>query len=308
MEVSRKAEGFPGQRLVVVPSEVVERGLGMPVVRDLIVTHLGHFNSAPGHYVRRLKGARQWVMIYCLGGAGAVEFGGGRHELGEGDLVLLPPGEAHLYEADLLAPWSIFWFHFGGRRVADWVEVLGWTREEPLLHVPGREGMLEVLEDVYRHTLHGYPDADVLGLTAEFGRLLGAVRMRTRARDLRARKTEDRILEVLRQLREEPERRWTVAQMAKAARLSTPHFAELFRLQTGSPPLTFLIRLRLQLACSILEREAITIEETAHRVGYEDAYYFSRLFCKHLGVAPSSYREELRGGGRKGRHRPGLFA
>ena len=308
MITSRRAEGFPGQRLVVVPSEMVGRGVEMPVVRDLMVTHLGHFNSAPGHYVRRLKGARQWVMIYCLGGAGAVEFDGRRHELGEGDLILLPPGEAHLYEADLLAPWSLFWFHFVGLRAADWVEALGWSRELPVLHVPGVEPMMEVFEDVYRHTLHGYPDADVLALTTEFGRLFGVVRMRLRARDLRARQTEDRILEVLRLLREEPQRRWTVAQMARLARLSTPHFTELFRLQTGSPPLTFLIRLRLQLACSILEREEITIEETSRRVGYEDAYYFSRLFRKHLGVAPSRFREELRGGGRKGRHRAGLFA
>ena len=228
--------------------------------------------------------------------------------MGEGDLILLPPGEAHLYEADLLVPWSIFWFHFSGQRAADWVEVLGWDHDEPLLHVPAPEEVMEVFEDVCRHTLHGYPDADVLGLTTEFGRLFGVVRMQSRARDLRARKTEGRILEVLRQLREQPERRWTVAQMARLAGLSTPHFAELFRQQTGSPPLTFLIRLRLQLACSILEREEITIEETAHRVGYEDAYYFSRLFRKHLGVAPSRFREELWGGGRKGRHRPGLFA
>jgi AraC-like DNA-binding protein len=168
--------------------------------------------------------------------------------------------------------------------------------------------MLDVFEDVYRHTLHGYPDADVAALTTEFGRLLGVARLRSRARDLRARRTEDRILGVLHRLRERPEHRWTVAEMARAAGLSTPHFAELFRLQTGSPPLTFLIRLRLQLACSILEREAVTIEQTAHRVGYEDAYYFSRLFRKHLGVAPSRFRDEVRGGDRKGRHRPGLFA
>ena len=83
----------------------------MPVVRDLQVTHLGHFTSAPGHYVQRPDGAPQWVMIYCLGGLGAVQFGGRRFETGEEDLVLLPPREAHLYEADLLAPWSICWVY-----------------------------------------------------------------------------------------------------------------------------------------------------------------------------------------------------
>ena len=98
---------------------------------------------------------------------------------------------------------------------------------------------------------------------------------------------------VLRRLRESPERQWTVGEMAQAAGFSKKHFAELFRQQTGSPPMTFLIRLRLQRACEILGREEASIEETAHRVGYEDAYYFSRLFRNHIGVAPSRFRAEV---------------
>ena len=295
---SRQPEGFPGQRLVVVPSDVVIRGGAMPVVRDLQVTHLGHFASAPGHYVQRPNGAPQWVMIYCLSGLGAVQFGGRQFELGEEDLVFLPPGEPHLYEADLLAPWSICWVHFGGQRAADWTEILGWTRENSVLHVPEPAQIMAVFEDVYRYTMHGYPDADLLGLTAEFGRLLALIRLRLRSRDRRSHLTEDKLLEVLRCLRDSPENRWTVAGMARLAGLSTPHFAQLFREWTGSPPLSFLIRLRLQRACSILAHEPVTIEETARRVGYEDPYYFSRIFRKYLGVPPSSFRKDLRAGRR----------
>jgi AraC family transcriptional regulator, arabinose operon regulatory protein len=87
-----------------------------------------------------------------------------------------------------------------------------------------------------------------------------------------------------------------VEAMAALAGMSAGHFSGLFRRQTGSPPLTFLIRLRLQLACRILEQEQETIERTASRVGYEDAYYFSRLFRKHLGVVPSRFRRDARAG------------
>ena len=293
---SRQPEGFPGQRLVVVPSDVVSRGGGMPVVRDLQVTHLGHFTSAPGHYVQRPDGAPQWIMIYSLGGLGAVQFGGRRFDLGEEDLVLLPPGQPHLYEADLLAPWSICWVHFAGCRAADWTEILGWTKSNPILHVPGSAQIMAVFEDLYRHTMHGYPDADLLGLTTEFGRLLALIRLRLRSRHQRSHRTENNLLEVLRTLRESPEQRWTVTRMARLAGLSTPHFAELFREWTGSPPIAFLTRLRLQRACSILERESVSIEETARRVGYDDPYYFSRVFRKYLGVPPSAYRKEALGG------------
>jgi len=294
--IRRRPEGFLGQRLVVLPGEMLVRAAGMPVVRDLEVTHLGHFTPAAGHYVRRPEGAAQWVLIFCLAGIGAVEWSGRRWQIKVGDLVLLPPGEAHLYEADLLAPWSIFWVHFTGVRADDFVKAVGWTREAPVLHVPAVETMMELFEDVYRNTLHGYSDADLLGLSTEFARFLGAVRLRARARDRRARRAEDRVLAVLRRLRESPERRWTVGEMARAAGFSITQFAKLFNQQTGSPPMTFLIRLRLQRACEILQQGDETIEEIAHRVGYEDAYYFSRLFRKHIGVAPSRFRAEVRGG------------
>lgn len=294
--VPRQPEGFPGQRLVVVPSDVVRQALQAPVTRDLTVTHVGHFVTAPGHFVRRPKGSGQWLLIYCLDGAGAVETRGTRHELGQGDLVVLEPDEAHVYEADLFTPWSIFWVHFSGLRAADFLAALGWSQAEPVLHVPDTTTMLAAFEDIYRHTLHGHSDADMLALGTSFARLLGLVRLGTRARDTRTRQTEDKILAVLAKLREEPQRRWTVAAMARLAGLSPAHFNVLFGRQTGSPPLNFLIRLRLQLACQLLAREQDTIERTAERVGYEDAYYFSRLFRRHLGVSPSRFRRELQTG------------
>lgn len=294
--VSRQPEGFPGQRLVVVASDVVRQASRAPVTRDLAVTHLGHFVTAPGHFVRRPKGAGQWVMIYCLDGAGAAETRGERHELGRGDLIVLEPGEAHVYEADLFLPWSIFWVHFHGQRAADYLSALGWTQAAPVLHVPDTGTMLAAFEDVYRHTLHGHSEADMLALATSFARLLGLARLGARARDTRARRTEEQILAVLARLRDEPQRRWTVAAMARLANLSAAHFNVLFHRQTGSPPLNFLIRLRLQFACRLLAVEDDTVERIAHRVGYEDAYYFSRLFRRHLGVAPSRFRREVRAG------------
>ncbi len=54
------------------------------------------------------------------------------------------------------------------------------------------------------------------------------------------------------------------------------------------PPLSLLIRLRLQRAMDLLQRGSHNVAEAARAVGYEDAFYFSRLFKKHIGVTPSS--------------------
>jgi AraC-like DNA-binding protein len=56
------------------------------------------------------------------------------------------------------------------------------------------------------------------------------------------------------------------------------------------PPLGLLIRLRLQRAMDLLQQGTHNVAETSHAVGYDDPFYFSRLFRKHMGVPPSACR------------------
>jgi len=46
-------------------------------------------------------------------------------------------------------------------------------------------------------------------------------------------------------------------------------------------------------ACFLLEQTSLSMAEIAYQVGYDDALYFSRVFRKVLGLAPSTYRKSL---------------
>ena len=49
----------------------------------------------------------------------------------------------------------------------------------------------------------------------------------------------------------------------------------------------------MEKAKAILESgSSLSIAEIAERVGYEDAYHFSKLFKKAYGVSPSKMRKE----------------
>ena len=69
----RIKEGFPKQRLVVLPPTVVERCSSMPIVSNLYVTDIGAYASAAHHYVERKHGIATAVMIYCLSGRGSIK-------------------------------------------------------------------------------------------------------------------------------------------------------------------------------------------------------------------------------------------
>ncbi|HHY58568.1 MAG TPA: helix-turn-helix transcriptional regulator, partial [Chloroflexi bacterium] len=62
--------------------------------------------------------------------------------------------------------------------------------------------------------------------------------------------------------------------------------------QTGHSPIAYFNQLKMQHACTLLTITGLSVKEVAHALGYADAYYFSRLFKQHIGVAPRQFRSE----------------
>ncbi len=288
----RIAEGFAGQRLVIVPHERLKATRALPVIRDLQVTHIGHFGPAKNHFVKRLHGCQEYVLIYCLAGKGTCKLGKHAWPVAAGDAVILPPGKTHSYQADPTDPWTIFWFHFTGTRAADYVAALGLGAEGPILHSPRPNALRQAFEEAYRHALHGFNDDSLLGLSTGLARLVGLLRIYSRPRGLRTHRTEDRVLAAIRRMQAEPTREWSLAELAAEAGMSAPYFCEVFRKQVGCAPKQFAIRQRIQLACALMQEAHLTIAQIAVRLGYEDPYYFSRLFRRHTGQSPQAYRAE----------------
>jgi AraC family transcriptional regulator of arabinose operon len=288
---SKRPEGFPGQRLVIVPPPIAIESSRKPIVRDLCVTHIGAFVAAGGHHVERPHGTSQHILIACISGKGSCSLADRDWKMEPGDLLFLPPRLHHIYSADPLSPWTIFWIHFRGIRAEDHLANLGVSTANPVLSVTDPAVMIDAFEDTFRHATHGFSEAAMTGLSTAFGRLLGLAKVHQRASGGRSRHAENRLLKALSLMRNDLSRPWTLVELARESNLSVPHFTELCRRQTGLPPLGLLIRLRLQRAMDLLQQGNHTVAEAAEAVGYGDPFYFSRLFRKHMGVTPSACRQ-----------------
>ncbi len=82
----------------------------------------------------------------------------------------------------------------------------------------------------------------------------------------------------------------SLARISENAYLSPVYISRVFKELMGEAPINHLIRIRLSKACERMEQQPDTsIRAVAASVGYEDAYYFSKLFKKHYGVSPKEY-------------------
>lgn len=87
---------------------------------------------------------------------------------------------------------------------------------------------------------------------------------------------------------------WTTEQLAEEALLSRSAFADRFVRTLGVPPMTYLTRWRMLLACQRLRESQASMGRIAAEVGYESESTFTRAFTREIGVAPGAYRRGVR--------------
>ena len=101
----------------------------------------------------------------------------------------------------------------------------------------------------------------------------------------------ERELQLLREkILRQPLLDWSFPDEARKLSVSYSHFRRLFREVAGCAPNQFLIEARLTYAEQMLENGVLSIAEVAHRCGFTDEFYFSRLFKKHRMISPSALR------------------
>ena len=95
-------------------------------------------------------------------------------------------------------------------------------------------------------------------------------------------------------MREHLDERITLNQLADLTGLSPAHFATRYRALTGVSPIQHFLHLKVEQACQLLDTTDHSFTQISSLLGYDDNYYFSRLFKKVMGQSPTDYRHTHR--------------
>ncbi|MBQ8345384.1 MAG: helix-turn-helix domain-containing protein [Clostridia bacterium] len=85
-----------------------------------------------------------------------------------------------------------------------------------------------------------------------------------------------------------------VSVYAEACGVSETCFYQHFRAWSGVSPVEYRNQMRMAAAASLLRHSNFSIRQIASQVGFDDPYYFSRLFKEKNGSSPKAYRTEQR--------------
>lgn len=226
----------------------------------------------------RKNGRADWSLFYCE--KGQVYFSEG--VITPGQIWIYPPSVPQKYTVYIHDGTVYRYLHFTGSDMERLLLSLGIELSTPIA-VRG-DGFAKVFEEIQNSMLD---DSVLSALRAEYHTL--------HLLSILAKHGASYKSNMMKQVTDYMEHSFVSAYDAKRyadmLKVSVSRFNHMFKQCVGMPPYAYYISLRMANACSLLEETDLKIQDIAKKCGYEDALYFTQVFKKSVGSAPSAYRK-----------------
>ena len=278
----------------IVPEFMVHSLTENPLTKDCYPVAIGYYPYAFGHRMARQQ-HQDHLLIFCTDGEGTVEADNASLTIQAGDIIVLPKGTPHQYQAKVDRPWSIYWVHFTGELSNQFLEPLLTAQQNlailnPASHakiVSDFEILLGVRQTGYNQRSFIHASNLLKQMLSYLGSNHPAIKTRQGAYfDLSA---------VHALMQEKLHGQLALEELAEKVNLSKYHFSSKYKAITGQSPIQHFLHLKMEHACFLLDISGNSIKTISQNLGYDDSYYFSRLFKKIMGLSPSEYRQLKRG-------------
>jgi AraC-like DNA-binding protein len=238
-----------------------------------------------GSYHIRRKNTSTYVFEYVIKGRGTLSVNGQTSEPEAGDIYIVPAFSEHEYYSSAKDPWEKIWFNTEGSLV------------ENLISAYKLKGV-HLVKDLNLHKLflRGYETAKEFPESANesVSLIIHEIIMKIAAKIKGDKETphspEGMKLKNYLDLHFNDE--LNLKTMAKLINKSPSQTIRIFKKEYGSSPYQYHLERKIDSAKMLLCNSAISVKETAFRLGFKDEYYFSNIFKKKTGLAPGLYRKK----------------
>jgi AraC-like DNA-binding protein len=209
-------------------------------------------------------------------GAGCYLIDDVRYNVSAGDLIYIPPDKKRQAWTDADSPLEVYAINFflEDRLPFGYINPLGydpklisffsqltrcWTEREELYQLDAGALTLQIICELYRRLCMNKPVNHL----------------------------DDRIEKVKNYINENYQEKLNLSCLAKLVGLSPVYLGALFSQKEACSVKEYINKIRVQNAYEIIRTERLSVNNVALDCGYTDAFYFSRVFKKYMGVSPS---------------------
>ncbi len=284
-----------GQKMVVLPKNILKTVRSNPMARLLYTTDIGFYPYALNHYRSRTQGAGEYILIYCVEGKGTVKLGQEAHTITPNHYFIIPKKQGHSYQSDSEHPWSIYWIHFDGK-LADLVYGKFTLLQPGPSGIPMEEERIRQFESLIELLERGYSQNHIEYATFLLFHLISTFIFHEEHFFTHRKLERDTLTEqIIDFLGQNLHTSLEAGDLTGKFNMSYSGLHAAFKRQTGYSIMNFFYMMKVQKACEHLNFTDLSVKEIGFKLGFNDPLYFSRFFKKNMGLSPSEYRKDLVG-------------
>ena len=249
------------------------------------VKSAGHIFAKKGRKISRPGGREDWLLFYVSKGSEHFYFER-EEDANEGSFIFFRPHEMQEHENIWDRTGEFYYIHFLAPETFD----LFGLESSKIYSSKTSASVRDIFESIISELQtkqYGYEKicaAKLFTVIAELSR-------RTVKESDPNRTYADRIAFVIQIMNREYEKQHSLEDFADMCKMSKFHFLRIFKEITGSSPVEYKNKIRMDHALEFLEDGGTPIGEIAAQVGFSSPAYFCDAFKKKYGVSPSAYRK-----------------
>jgi len=235
--------------------------------------------------IRDFSNARYCVMGFSVFGKATYTCNHRKYDIQPGAMLYFPAGTVRSARSDPEEPWSFYTAGFELNPATPQAAVA--LNSLPTVSYPHDGAECETLFDRLDHSWAAQePGSELLCRSLVLQLLHVIVQVQVQSRFPVAHR--HRIQRVLHQLHRNYTHAYRVDELAEITGLSESRFRVLFKELTGLSVIQYINKIRINRATSLLLSGEYNVTKVAELVGFQDVYYFSRMFKQVTGTNPSS--------------------
>ena len=281
---------------LLIPVFLLKKLQVHPLTSSLYPVSLGKYSESA--YQIHKKASDHHSLLYCQSTTGILDYKNRTREVKSGDLVIMPANTSFEFTAIQNESKTeiknksgkIYWLNFKGDLANNFTERLLMKMDDGLAHVGNVDEVIQDFDNLLALGRRGYTATNVIHAVHVLQQTLSFLALQLRLTDFNNSSKFD-IDAVERLMRNNLHQELSLDTLAHYSELSKFHFSKKFKELTDTSPIQHFINMKIQRACFELDNSAKTIKDISEGLGYNDPYYFSRLFKKSVGMSPKQYRD-----------------
>ena len=246
----------------------------------------GHIFAKPGREIYRPNGRDDWLLFY-VAKEEETFYTDKAETASAGSFIIYAPEEKqhHVYSGNKTA--EFYYVHFQCKSLPRGIKL----DSSRVYSVGAQKVFSAVFEEIIEETLEKKPHYELLAISRLIY-LFSLIERHILESECFVSSQSRSVARAVQHMNRYFDSNLKLEDYADMCCISKYHFARIFKEVTGSTPLSYRNRIRIEHAKEMLKNGYLSISEISDALGFASAAYFSDSFKKTVGVSPMEYKHK----------------